>query len=240
MDQNIFFTDQIQESDGQFFIKISQFLAKVGPLAHKKTNMEVKTIVFDLGGVLIDWNPEYLYKDIFSDPKEMQYFLTEVCTPTWNAEQDAGRSWADAIDLLLPQFPKYESAIRAYFGRWTEMLNGPIGGTLDILREIKENDQHALFALTNWSDETFPFALERYDFLQWFEGILVSGAENMKKPDPRIYELLLNRFKITGSTALFIDDSIKNVEASIASGLPAIHFSSPEQLRVDLVNRGVL
>lgn len=202
--------------------------------------MEIKTIVFDLGGVLIDWDPAYLYRKMFDDPKEMEYFLTEVCTPSWNAEQDAGRSWEDAINLLLPHFPKYEKEIRAYFGRWTEMLGGPIEGTVDILSEIKQGGRYRLYALTNWSAETFPHAIERYDFLQWFEGILVSGAENLKKPDHRIYDLLLNRYQIEGPRALFLDDSIANVEGSIAAGLPAIQFHNPTQLRKDLQQKGVL
>lgn len=202
--------------------------------------MEIKTIVFDLGGVLIDWDPAYLYRKMFDDPKEMEYFLTEVCTPSWNAEQDAGRSWEDAINLLLPDFPKYENEIRAYFGRWTEMLGGPIDGTVDILREIKEGGRYRLYALTNWSAETFPYALERYDFLQWFEGILVSGAEHLKKPDRRIYDLLLDRYQIEGATALFLDDSVANVEGSIEAGLPAIQFHNPAQLREDLQRKGVL
>lgn len=202
--------------------------------------MQVKTVVFDLGGVLIDWDPAYLYRKLFDDPKEMEYFLTEVCTPSWNAEQDAGRTWADAIDLLLPQFPQYEAEIRAYFGRWTEMLGGPIDGTVEILQEIRDRGTHRLFALTNWSAETFPYALERYDFLQWFEGILVSGAENLKKPDERIYKLLLDRYPIEGQTALFLDDSAANVEGSILAGLPAIQFHNPSQLRKDLQAKGVL
>lgn len=202
--------------------------------------MQIKTIVFDLGGVLIDWDPAYLYRKLFDDPKEMEYFLTEVCTPSWNAEQDAGRTWADAIDLLLPQFPQYEAEIRAYFGRWTEMLGGPIPGTVEILRQLRDGGKHQLFALTNWSAETFPYALERYDFLQWFEGILVSGAENLKKPDQRIYKLLLDRYPIEGETALFLDDSAANVEGSIQAGLPAIRFHNPTQLRQDLQTKGVL
>ncbi|NRB47476.1 MAG: HAD family phosphatase [Saprospiraceae bacterium] len=202
--------------------------------------MEIQTIVFDLGGVLIDWDPAYLYRKMFDDPKEMDYFLTEVCTPDWNAQQDGGRSWEDAINLLLPDFPQYETEIRAYFGRWTEMLGGPINETVDILREIKEGGQFQLYALTNWSAETFPYALERYDFLQWFAGILVSGAENLKKPDQRIYKLLLERYQIDGSQALFLDDSLANVKGSIEAGLPAIQFHDPTQLRQDLQAKGVL
>ncbi|MBX2874184.1 MAG: HAD family phosphatase [Saprospiraceae bacterium] len=202
--------------------------------------MEIKTIVFDLGGVLIDWDPAYLYRKMFDDPKEMEYFLTEVCTPSWNAEQDAGRSWEEAINLLLPDFPKYETEIRAFFGRWTEMLGGPIDGTVDILSAIKEGGRYRLYALTNWSAETFPYAIERYDFLQWFEGILVSGAENLKKPDQRIYSLLLDRYNIEGQSALFLDDSAANVQGSIEAGMPAIQFHNPERLRKDLQAKGVL
>ncbi len=200
----------------------------------------IDTVIFDLGGVLIDWNPERLFNKIFEDPEEMKYFLKEVCTPDWNEQQDAGRPIEEATNLLLEEFPKYEVEIKAFYGRWTEMLGGAISGTVDILDEIISKKTHKVYALTNWSAETFPIALERYDFLHRFEDILVSGVEKLKKPDPKIYELTLERFKIHGPNSVFIDDNLRNIKASIDCGIHGIHFTSPEQLRIDLKTYGVL
>lgn len=204
------------------------------------TESKIETILFDLGGVLIDWNPRYLYKKIFSDPKEMEYFLRDVANMDWNERQDAGRPFEEAIDVLAEKYPEYQSQIQAYFYRWGEMLNGPIQGTVDILAELRTNKNQNLFALTNWSAETFPIARELYSFLGWFEGILVSGEENLKKPDPQIYALTLERFNLDATKTLFIDDSSRNVTAAIQSGIRAIQFESPEKLRMDLEQYGVL
>ncbi|GJM33744.1 MAG: hydrolase [Saprospiraceae bacterium] len=196
------------------------------------------TIIFDLGGVLIDWNPRYLYRKIFEE-EEMEYFLTEICNPEWNEQQDAGRLWKEAIALLVAQHPKYEEAIVAYYGRWREMVGGAVEGTVDILTGLYENKNYRLYALTNWSAETWPIALELFPFLSYFEGILVSGQEMMKKPDHRIYNLMLDRFNIDPTKAVFIDDVIKNVKGAEAVGLSAIHFQSPEQLSQNLKIIGV-
>jgi len=190
----------------------------------------IDTIIFDLGGVLIKWDPKNLFRKIFTDEKEMQYFLDNVCTMHWNEQQDAGRTWKDATEFLTPQFPKYEKEILAYSQRWEEMLAGPLEGTVHILKKLIDSKKYQIVALTNWSAETFPIALERYDFLQWFEGILVSGVENMKKPDPRIYQLLLERYNIQANRSVFIDDSLKNITAAQTEGIHGIHFQSPEQL----------
>lgn len=200
----------------------------------------IDTVIFDLGGVLIDWNPHRLYKKIFEDEKERNYFLTEVCSPDWNAEQDAGRPLAEATQILLDQFPDYKNEIKAYYDRWTEMLGGEIQGTVKILEHLHRVKTHKLFALTNWSHETFPYALENFPFLQLFEGILVSGDEKLKKPDAEIYHLTLKRFKIIPQHAVFIDDSLKNIEAANILGINGIHFQSPEQLKRDLEVFGIL
>lgn len=199
----------------------------------------IDTVIFDLGGVLVDWNPERLYKKIFKEEEEMKYFLSEICSPDWNEEQDAGRSLEDATNLLLEQFPKYSEEIKAYYGRWTEMLGGAIAGTVKILQELKTANTHKIYALTNWSAETFPVALELFDFLQLFEGILVSGKEKLKKPDHRIYQLILERYKINASNAIFIDDNLRNIKAAIECGIHGIHFNNPEQLKVDLAAYGI-
>ena len=161
----------------------------------------------------------------------MNYFLENICTMDWNEQQDAGRTWEDATQVLAPHFPKYKSEIQAYSQRWEEMLMGPIDGTVKILKNLKLKKEYQIVALTNWSRETFPIAQERYDFLQLFEGILISGIEMMKKPDPRIYNLLLERYNIQADRAVFIDDSLRNVKAAQAVGIHAIHFQSPQQLQ---------
>ena len=204
------------------------------------THMQpIETIVFDLGGVLIDWNPAYLYRKIFDDEAAIYDFLARICTGTWNEQQDAGRPLEEATRILVEQFPEHSTQIQAYYGRWTEMLGGPIPGTVQLLESLHAQQSHRSYALTNWSAETFPHALERYDFLQRFAGILVSGEEKLIKPDPRIYALLLQRFAIQPETALFIDDNPANVAGAQAAGMQAVRFHSPEQLRSEMVALGI-
>lgn len=203
-------------------------------------NTAFDTLIFDLGGVLIDWNPRYLYRSIFEDEQEMEAFLSEVCTPDWNEQQDAGRPAEEATRQKIAERPEYESAIRAYYGRWPEMLGGPIEGTVKLLQQLRARQQYRIYALTNWSHETWPVAWEQYDFLRWFEGILVSGQEKMKKPDPRIYQLLLERYAIQPGSALFIDDNLRNVEAAQKLGINALRFQSPETLGKTLQQMKIL
>lgn len=197
------------------------------------------TIVFDLGGVLIDWNPRYLYSKIFQDPQAMEDFLENVCDPQWNAQQDAGRPLDEATHILLEKHPRFKEEISAYYGRWQEMLNGSIPGTVTILKELHRK-QFRLLALTNWSHETFPVARELFDFLGLFEGIVVSGTEKLKKPDPRIYQVLFQRYQLTPSQCMFIDDSLPNIEAANSLGMRAIHFQSPESLKARLQEMGIV
>lgn len=200
----------------------------------------IRTVVFDLGGVVIDWNPRYLYRKLFvNDEAAMEHFLTHVCNGSWNLAQDAGRSWAEAIDMLSAEHPQHRPMIAAYRERWDEMLNGPIAGTLDILAELRSKDV-PLYALTNWSSETFPIAKERYDFLGWFSDIVVSGDEKLIKPDRRIYELLLSRNGLVASESVFIDDALHNVAGAQTAGMSALHFQSPQRLRSDLASLGLL
>lgn len=201
--------------------------------------MKIQTIIFDFGGVLIDWNPRYMYRTLFEEEEQMEYFLSQVCSPYWNEEQDGGRSLEEGTKQLLTKYPEWETEIRAFYGRWEEMLGGAIDGSVQILRKLHTDSKYRLIGLTNWSAETFPIAQERFDFLQLFEGILVSGEEKLKKPDPKIYELLLHRYKIDPTTALFIDDNLRNVKAARASGIPSIHFGTVAQLEADLKKIGV-
>lgn len=194
----------------------------------------METIIFDLGNVLINWDRRNLYRKIFNDEDKMNYFLEHVATMDWNEQQDAGRKWSVATEILVEKHPAFEMEIRAYFDRWTEMLDGAIEGTVAILKEIHDSKKYRLYALTNWSDELFHHAVERFDFLELFEGIVVSGRENMKKPDARIYQLILDRYHIQAETAVFIDDSQRNIEAARLQNIYGIHFQSPEQLRKEL------
>ena len=200
----------------------------------------IDTLVFDLGGVLIDWNPNYLYSKLIPDAKERQWFLANITTPDWNEEQDAGRSLAEATELLVARHPDHEASIRAYYNRWTEMLGGPIHETVEIFRELKARGQLKLYALTNWSAETFPVALEMYEFLHWFDGRLVSGAENMRKPYPEIYQRLVERFGIVPSRAIYVDDNLRNVLPARELGFIGIHFRTPELFRAELTKLGLL
>ncbi|MEZ0483721.1 HAD family hydrolase [Fibrella aquatica] len=200
----------------------------------------IKTIIFDLGAVLIDWNPLYLYETIFEDETERHEFLRTVCTPDWNEEQDGGRTISEATSLLIPRFPHYETAIRAFYDRYPEMLRGAITGTVDILRELKESGNFGLYALTNWSAETFPVAQKQFDFLTWFDGIVVSGTEKDRKPFPSFYKTLLNRYELEPTQSLFIDDNLRNVKAAQELGIHSIHFTDPASLRHELTAYGVL
>jgi len=201
---------------------------------------QINTLVFDLGGVLIDWNPEYLYNKIIPDEQERRWFLSTICTPDWNEEQDAGRSLQEATDHLVRKFPDHEKSIRAYYGRWKEMLGGPIHETVEIFRELKKQGRLKLYALTNWSAETFPVALELYDFLHWFDGRLVSGEEKVRKPFPEIYTLLIERFSIDPKHAIYVDDNIRNVLPARDLGFVGIHFRTPALFREELQRLGVL
>jgi len=197
-------------------------------------------VIFDFGGVLIDWNPRYLYRKLFGDDVQgMETFLAEVTTPEWNLQQDAGRSWDEAVRLLTSEHPTKADLIAAYQHRWEETLGGAIDDSLHILRELKEVG-HPLYGLTNWSHETFPFARERFDFLRLFDGIVVSGEEGTIKPDPKLYRTLLERYDIDPARAVFIDDNKANVDAAEALGIHGIHFHTPRQLRDELIALGFL
>ena len=199
--------------------------------------MTIKTIIFDLGGVLIDWNPEYLYLDIFEgDRVKMNAFFKQVCTMDWNENQDAGYPLSKATEDRIALFPEYETLIKIYYGRWEEMLGEAITGSVQILKKLINDPKFRVVALTNWSAETFPVALKRFDFLHWFEGIVVSGTEKTRKPYSEIYQITLDRFNIDPSEALFIDDNLRNIKGSKTLGINGIHFSTPEELIKELNN----
>lgn len=196
--------------------------------------MKINTVIFDLGGVLIDWNPRYVYRTIFKTEEEIDWFFENVATHDWNENQDAGYPIAKATEELVAQHPEWEKEIKAYYGRWTEMLGGPIHETVDIFRKMKEIPELKTYALTNWSSETFHIALERYDFLHWFDGRVVSGEEKTRKPFHDFYQRLLSRYNVIPTQALFIDDNLRNVRAAEELGIHGIHFHTPGQLREEL------
>ncbi len=207
---------------------------------HRVTDHHLTTVVFDLGAVLIDWDPRYVYRDLFpGDEAGMEAFLAEVTSSTWNHQMDAGKPWADAVAELMAEHPEHHELIEAYWTRWPEMLRGEIPGMVAVLRELRDAGV-ALYALTNWSAETFPVARGRFGFLGWFAGIVVSGEEGLAKPDPALYRVLLERYSVDPSTALFVDDRAENVAAAEGLGMAGVVFRSPEELRSVLVERGLL
>ncbi len=195
--------------------------------------------IFDLGGVLLDWNPRHLYRKLFADEAAMEHFLATVCTTEWNKRQDAGRSFAEAVRELLPLHGDKIDLIQAFGTRFHEMIAGPIEEAVEILAELRQRGV-PLYSITNWSAETFPSQMARFAFLSWFEGIVVSGREGFIKPDPRIFRVLLERYGIAPESAVFIDDVADNATAASALGIHGIHFRSGSQLRAELVAIGLL
>ncbi len=208
-------------------------------LRRPDTGESITTAVFDLGAVLIDWNPRYVFRSMFADEESMEHFLATVCTPAWNAEQDRGRTLAEATAILVAQHPEHADLIEAYYDRWDDMVGEPIEGTVALVRQLKA-DGVRLVALSNWSAETFPRARPRLGFLDDFDGVLVSGTVGLIKPDPAIYLLLVERHAVDVRHSIFVDDSERNVEAAADLGFDAIHFRSPEQLRDELQRRGLI
>jgi 2-haloacid dehalogenase len=196
-------------------------------------------VVFDLGGVLIDWNPRHLYRSLFDDEAEMERFLAEVTTQAWNHEQDRGRPFAEAIAQLTREHPDRVDLIEAYWDRWPEMLSEPFHETVAVLAALRSTGVR-LLALTNWSAETFPFAAPRYPFLDWFEAVIVSGEVELVKPDPAIFRLLVDRYGLEPSQTVLIDDTIANVQAAAALGFRTIRFTDAAALSRDLGAMGLL
>ena len=200
--------------------------------------MKIENIIFDFGGVLVDWNPRYLYKEHFGTENEMEHFLTHICTDEWNVQQDKGRSLSEGTMILQKQCPEFHSAIQLYYDKWETMLKGDIPETVDLLYKLKK--KYKLYGLTNWSAETIPVAYKRFSFFKEFDGIVVSGEEKMIKPDKKIFHLLLDRYHLRAENSIFIDDNIHNIKAAEEIGLYAIHFENPIQLEKKLSSINII
>jgi 2-haloacid dehalogenase len=197
------------------------------------------TVVFDLGNVLIPWDPRFLYRKIFAgDEARIERFLREICTTEWNETHDAGRAFADGVAELVGRHPEHADAIRAYAERWDEMLGEPIAPNVALLGELKDAGR-GIYALTNWPEEKFPEAQARCPFLERFDGIVVSGREGVRKPSPAIFRLLVSRYGVVPERSVFVDDVERNVEAARALGFQGIRYETSDQLRRDLAALGL-
>jgi 2-haloacid dehalogenase len=199
------------------------------------------TVVFDIGNVLLQWDPRNLYRKLFGGrEEEMEWFLTNVCSPEWNLEQDRGRSFADAVTALIAQHPPtLHPMIRAYDERWHETLGGEIAGSVEIIGQLRRAGV-PLYAITNWNQQKFHETRRRHAFFDAFSGIVVSGDERMLKPSPEIFHLLFDRYGLKAVDCLFVDDSLRNVEGARAVGMSAHHFTGPDALALALSELGLL
>ena len=193
----------------------------------------IKAIIFDFGGVLLQWDPHQLYRRYFDQPEQIDQFLAEINFSSWNAEQDRGRPFTEGIAELSGQFPQYAHLIRAYYDHWEDLVVGPISGTVEILHSLKQAG-YALYGLSNWSTETYPRIQHQYDFFNLFDKIILSGDVKLIKPDPAIFNLTLKAIHRTARECLLIDDSEANIITAKKMGFVTIHFKSPEQLRTEL------
>lgn len=200
--------------------------------------MSYKNIIFDFGGVLIDWNPRYVYREYFNSESEMEFFLENICTNEWNLEQDRGRPMAEGTKILQKQYPEYHDLISVFYDRWEEMLKSDIPENVELLYSLKS--KYELYGLTNWSAETISVAHMKYKFLAEFKGIVVSGEEKLVKPDRKIFELILERYGLDPNETIFIDDNIMNVEIAKQLGLISVHCDSPNGLKEKLFSLKVI
>lgn len=200
----------------------------------------IKNIVFDFGNVLIRWDRANLYRKIFTDENDLNFFLDKVCPLDWNAQMDKGKLFSEAVAERKIIFPKYANEIQMFHDRWEEMLGGSISSNVDILQYYRDSNDFNIYGLTNWSAETFPLAQKKFDFLHWFEGIIVSGEEKLVKPGKEIYELLFDRYNLSPPSSLFIDDSIANIKTAKELGMNTIHFTEETDMKEELRKLEVL
>jgi 2-haloacid dehalogenase len=199
----------------------------------------VRAIVFDVGNVLLRWDPRNLYRKIFPEESQMEWFLAYVCDGPWNEEQDRGRVWAEAIEERCARYPDWHHHIRAYDERWLEMLAGEISENVRVLRSLKQAGE-CIYAITNFSREKFALGRSHHDFFDLFDGIVVSGEEGLLKPDLRIFQRFLERYDLKAHECIFIDDNISNVAAACSLGMSGIHYQEHLDLAQALAERGVM
>lgn len=199
----------------------------------------IKNIVFDFGGVLIEWSAYNLYRKLLPSDGAIREFLEEINFSAFNKELDAGYSFSKMKEKQLALFPQHRELVSAFFDRWNECIGDILYATVDILRELKAAG-YPVFGLSNWSHETFPLVMQRHHFLPHLNGFLLSGYEGVAKPDAEIYHLFLERFNLNAEESLFIDDAPINIEAARRIGFTGIVFTSAEQLRTDLEGLGIL
>ena len=198
---------------------------------------KIKNIVFDFGGVLIDWNPRYLYRSYFAgDEERMEWFLQNVCTYPWNIQMDGGKPFAEGVAELTAQHPEWAEAIGVYHTRWAEMIGGEVDGTASLIKRLKAAG-YRVFGLTNWSMETYPLIRDNYEVFSLFEGVVVSGEEHLLKPDEKIYRCLLERYSLEAAESVFLDDNADNVAGAEAVGMEAVRFVDAQQAEAELKSR---
>jgi len=195
-------------------------------------NSKIDTIIFDLGGVLVDWDPKNLYRKVFKTEEEMNWFLNNICTSDWNIEQDGGRTIKEAVALKVSEYPDYKDYIELFYERWEEMFAGVIEENVELQQKLIANPNYKVYALTNWSGEKWERSLELFPFFNDFDGVIVSGIEKTRKPFDEIYQLILSRFNINPSSAIFIDDNLDNVKAAQKNGLNAIQYDGSQKLNL--------
>lgn len=196
-------------------------------------------VVFDFGGVLIDWNPYYLYRKYFKDDAEIKAFLEEIGFKEWNENFDRGYPFAKGVEELSAKFPQHAELIEAFNTRWLEALGKPMTGTIEVFKKLKESGLH-VYGLSNWSVEKFNAAKDRFEFINWFDDFLLSGQVNMIKPAPQIFHIFLERMGLKAGECVFIDDSLPNINTALSLGFKAIHFKSAQQLTEELLRMKVL
>jgi 2-haloacid dehalogenase len=202
---------------------------------------KIDTVIFDLGGVLVDWKPEYLYRKVFNgNEKKVQWFLNNVCTSAWNAEQDGGRTIEEAENIKIAEFPEHADLIRLFYSEWHQMFSGPIEENVALFKSLKASGNYKIYALTNWSAEKWDLGLELFPFFNYFDGVVVSGQEKMRKPYPKIYNLIFDKFAINPESAIFIDDNEENIIAAKTLKLHGIHCKSPQQLLNELKSHKII
>ena len=201
----------------------------------------IDAVAFDVGGVLVDWDPRHLYHKVFADADRMESFLREVCTPAWLAQHDLGVPFCSSIPALVSAFPEWANEIQAWEDRFEEMWNGPVPGSVEVFAALRASDNRVpIYAATNWGSDNWRLAKTLFPFLEWFDGELVSGDVRLLKPDRRFFDLLVRRFNLTPSSTLYIDDNPENVRAASQKGLVVCHFTSPERLARRLEDLGLL